>query len=302
MPRSSAPCRNAEEIARLSPENPEAMPSLGAADLRARVGVLRRRGERDAGVARVVRADRHRVEQEAGRRVGRLRRDPGGDSGDRQLEGTVRATTGSPRPTTTSPRGRLTAPAPVGRRRRSTSCGSWIRRRSPATAIDKAAQSKSPVAIEPGKYTVVLEPAAVADLLAFMMFSCDARQADEGRSFFSKKGGGNRVGEQIVGEKVRDPVRSRASAGADAELRQRRPAAVTPRLGRQRRAEGPVLLAVLGGEDGEGTDRRTGRISIMEGGTATARRSHRRHRARRAGHALLVHPAARSADHPGHRA
>ena len=35
------------------------------------------------------------------------------------------------------------------------------------------------------------------------MFSADARQADEGRSFFSKKGGGNRVGEQIVGEKVR---------------------------------------------------------------------------------------------------
>jgi predicted Zn-dependent protease len=70
-------------------------------------------------------------------------------------------------------------------------------------AIEKAAKSKNPSAIEPGKYTVVLEPAAVADLLVFMMFSADARQADEGRSFFSKKGGGNRVGEQIVGEKVR---------------------------------------------------------------------------------------------------
>ena len=35
-----------------------------------------------------------------------------------------------------------------------------------------------------------------------MLFSADARQADEGRSFFSKKGGGNRVGEQIVGDKV----------------------------------------------------------------------------------------------------
>ena len=49
----------------------------------------------------------------------------------------------------------------------------------------------------------MLEPAAVADLLAFLLFSADARQSDEGRSFFSKKGGGNRVGEQIVGEKVR---------------------------------------------------------------------------------------------------
>jgi len=53
----------------------------------------------------------------------------------------------------------------------------------------------------------------VADLLAFMVFSFDARQADEGRSFFSKKGGGNRIGEQILGEKLRilsDPAHSLA--------------------------------------------------------------------------------------------
>lgn len=70
-------------------------------------------------------------------------------------------------------------------------------------AIEKAALSKNPAAIEPGKYTVVLEPAAMADLLVFFLFSANARQADEGRSFFSKKGGGNRIGEQILGEKVR---------------------------------------------------------------------------------------------------
>lgn len=70
-------------------------------------------------------------------------------------------------------------------------------------AIGKAAMASNPVAIEPGAYTVVLEPAAVADMLAFMLFSANARQADEGRSFFAKKGGGNRVGEQILGEAVR---------------------------------------------------------------------------------------------------
>jgi len=69
-------------------------------------------------------------------------------------------------------------------------------------AIDKAVLAKAPAGIEPGKYTVVLEPSAVADLVAFMFFSGDARQSDEGRSFYSKKGGGNRIGEQIVGEKV----------------------------------------------------------------------------------------------------
>jgi predicted Zn-dependent protease len=72
-----------------------------------------------------------------------------------------------------------------------------------ATAIDKAARSHDPKAIEPGKYTVVLEPAAMADLIANLVFAADARQSDEGRSFFSKKGGGTRLGEQVVGEKVR---------------------------------------------------------------------------------------------------
>jgi predicted Zn-dependent protease len=71
-----------------------------------------------------------------------------------------------------------------------------------AAAIDKAVLSKDAAAIEPGKYTVVLEPAALGDLLAGMVFSADARQADEGRSFFSRKGGGNRIGEQLLAEKV----------------------------------------------------------------------------------------------------
>jgi predicted Zn-dependent protease len=69
-------------------------------------------------------------------------------------------------------------------------------------AIDKAVRSRTPKAIEPGKYTVVLEPSATVDLLAFMGFFFDARQADEGRSFLSKKGGGNKKGEKIVDERV----------------------------------------------------------------------------------------------------
>ncbi len=71
------------------------------------------------------------------------------------------------------------------------------------TAIGKAALARNPASIEPGTYTVVLEPAAVADMVAFMLFSATARQADEGRSFFARKGGGNRIGEQIVGDSVR---------------------------------------------------------------------------------------------------
>ncbi|UAJ11198.1 TldD/PmbA family protein [Glacieibacterium megasporae] len=77
------------------------------------------------------------------------------------------------------------------------SAGSDIR-----TAMRKASASADAKAIEPGKYTVILEPAAAAGLLAFMFRAFDARQADEGRSFLSKKGGGNKIGEQVFDRQV----------------------------------------------------------------------------------------------------
>ncbi|MBS1486319.1 MAG: TldD/PmbA family protein [Bacteroidetes bacterium] len=69
-------------------------------------------------------------------------------------------------------------------------------------AIDKALQSRNAKAVEPGKYTVILEPAAAGDLIGLMFFGMNARQADEGRSFMSKKGGGTKLGEKIVDERV----------------------------------------------------------------------------------------------------
>ena len=69
-------------------------------------------------------------------------------------------------------------------------------------AIDKARLSRNPVAIEPGRYTVVLEPQAVADLVQLISFYADARSADEGRSPFSRQGGGNKIGERIVNTQV----------------------------------------------------------------------------------------------------
>ncbi len=69
-------------------------------------------------------------------------------------------------------------------------------------AIDKALMSREAKAIEPGKYTVILEPAASVGLLGNMFRSLNARSADEGRSFMSKEGGGNKVGEKIVDERV----------------------------------------------------------------------------------------------------
>ncbi len=68
-------------------------------------------------------------------------------------------------------------------------------------AIDKAVMSREAMAIEPGKYTVILEPAAAEELLGNMGNALDARTADEGRSFMSKDGG-TKLGEKIVDERV----------------------------------------------------------------------------------------------------
>jgi predicted Zn-dependent protease len=70
------------------------------------------------------------------------------------------------------------------------------------TAIEKARRSRNPVAMEPGRYTVILEPQAVADLVQPMAYALDARTADEGRSAFAKAGGGNRIGDRIVDPRV----------------------------------------------------------------------------------------------------
>lgn len=83
-------------------------------------------------------------------------------------------------------------------------------------AIDKAVMSREAKAIEPGKYTVILEPAAGADLVRLML-NMNARQADEGRSFLSKKGGGTKLGEKLVDERVNiytDPWNDEVPASA----------------------------------------------------------------------------------------
>ncbi|MEJ7812628.1 MAG: TldD/PmbA family protein [Gemmatimonadaceae bacterium] len=69
-------------------------------------------------------------------------------------------------------------------------------------AIGKARLSRNPVAIEPGRYTVILEPQAVGDLVQLVGSYADARASDEGRSPFVKQGGGNKIGEKIVDPRV----------------------------------------------------------------------------------------------------
>jgi predicted Zn-dependent protease len=75
-------------------------------------------------------------------------------------------------------------------------------RRVAERATEKARLSRNPQALEPGRYTVILEPQAVGDLVQLIAFYADARQADEGRSPFVKQGGGNKIGEKVADERV----------------------------------------------------------------------------------------------------
>jgi predicted Zn-dependent protease len=69
-------------------------------------------------------------------------------------------------------------------------------------AARKGVSSRNPEAIEPGLHTAVLEPQAVNDLVPLLIWALNARTADEGRSPFSRAGGGTRVGERVADERV----------------------------------------------------------------------------------------------------
>jgi predicted Zn-dependent protease len=192
---------NAEELAKLSPDNPEAMPVLGpqtygtskayfedvatvTPDWRATAAATAIDLSKQKGAVTAGFVDTSASMQAAGSSKGLFAYDRQ-TAADYNLTARTADGTGSGWASKSYNELRLLDPAKLA-----------------AAAIDKAVLSRNPVAIEPGKYTVVLEPAARGDLLASLVFSADARQADEGRSFFSKKGGGNRIGEQVLADKV----------------------------------------------------------------------------------------------------
>ncbi|MFJ5778508.1 metallopeptidase TldD-related protein [Streptomyces sp. NPDC093094] len=54
------------------------------------------------------------------------------------------------------------------------------------------------VELPAGRYETLLPPTAVADLLIYQMWSASGRDAAEGRTVFSKPGGGTRIGEKLT--------------------------------------------------------------------------------------------------------
>jgi predicted Zn-dependent protease len=79
------------------------------------------------------------------------------------------------------------------------------------TAVRKCLDWRDKTDLDSGRYTVVLEPTATGMLLSRLQGAFNARSADEGRSFFSRQGGGNRIGEMLFDERVT----IRSNPGAD---------------------------------------------------------------------------------------
>lgn len=64
-------------------------------------------------------------------------------------------------------------------------------------AVEKARQGAKPTELKPGRYTVILEPAAVVDLLAFITSDFGGQAVQEKRSCFT-----GRLGKRLLGENM----------------------------------------------------------------------------------------------------
>ena len=71
------------------------------------------------------------------------------------------------------------------------------------TAAAKALASRKTRALEPGTYTVILEPRPAARFLSLLLGALNARQAEEGRSFMSgAEPGSTKLGQKVFGDNV----------------------------------------------------------------------------------------------------
>ena len=289
--------RRAEDLARLAPENPEFMPAIGKQSYKPSPTF----SESTAAITPEYRA------QVAADSIAPCRAEKLVAAG---FLTTARASSPSPTARATSATSRRptsTTPAPCAPRTAAVRAGSAATSRTSrsstptttsASRMRKATGSADAKALEPGKYTVILEPAAAAGLISFMMIFFDARQADEGRSFLSKKGGGNKLGEQVFDPRVNisaDPWDPDAPVLPwDGEGLPREKMAIiengkvatcsTRATGRKKQGKRAV------GEPGN---------LIMAGGTSPPRAG--RHAEGHPGHAHLVHPHGRSADRAADR-
>ncbi|MDP3670702.1 MAG: TldD/PmbA family protein [Telluria sp.] len=193
--------RRAEDLARLAPENPEFVPAVGKQIYKASDTY----SKKTAAIDPEFRAQTAAYSIEASRKSKLV---CAGFFTDRTSFTTIANSNGVfGHQEETSLDFTCTVRTEDGRgsgwvKRSATDVSRFDAREASAVAIEKALRSVDAKALEPGRYTVILEPAATSDLIGFMLSGFNARSADEGRSFLSKKGGGNRLGEKLFDQQV----------------------------------------------------------------------------------------------------
>jgi predicted Zn-dependent protease len=71
-----------------------------------------------------------------------------------------------------------------------------------AGLAERLGWARRTVSLPAGRYETLLPPTAVSDLLIYLYWSAGAKEAAEGRTVFSKPGGGTRIGERLSSQPV----------------------------------------------------------------------------------------------------
>ena len=193
--------KHAEELAAIAPPNPERLPPVGAQDFPSATGLdehtaAARAPEMIPHVKTIIDAALRKKMVAAGLierslLVTCIANKAGlfgfHRSSDSQLTTTIRMADGSSSGWAGQPSTKLAALDSAG---------------LASTAIDKCKRWKNPRKLEPGNYTVVLEPTAAGDLVRLIAGAFSARNTEEGRTFLSKRGGGTLLGEKVFPEFV----------------------------------------------------------------------------------------------------
>ncbi len=189
--------RDSEALARLSPEDPEYMPELGPQEYVPVEGYYSKTGD----LTPEARAESMAQGLEAARASGTIA------AGFMDVSAGTRAVATSSglfaHHASTGVASTLTVRTPDGQSSgwAGDEAADWTSIESERIADDavrKCLDWRGKATLEPGEYDVVLEPTAVGMLIRNMRRQAfNARTADEGRSYFSRPGGGTRLGERV---------------------------------------------------------------------------------------------------------
>ncbi|MDA1371352.1 MAG: metallopeptidase TldD-related protein [Proteobacteria bacterium] len=192
--------RRSEEMARLAPENPEYMPELEQQSYQDIPAFYPSTGDLDPGTRAAAAAIAIRQAQTAGQIAASYMDVQAGTSAIATSNGLFgsHASTGVAYT--------LTSRTPDGLQSgwAGDEANDWNNIESQRVANDAVRKCRDwrKTALDAGEYTAILEPTAVGMLMLRMMNAFNQRTADEGRSYFSRRGGGNRLGETLFDEKV----------------------------------------------------------------------------------------------------